>query len=81
MKLKLHLVFLISKSRTDLLDCHPLIREYFGTKMKTEQPNIWLQAHERLYSYYLLTKRAEEQGATHINSRQLAENLLIGSKK
>ena len=33
---------------------------------------------ERLYSYYLLTRRAEDQGATHISSRQLAENLSIG---
>lgn len=33
---------------------------------------------ERLYSYYLLTMHAREDGATHISSRQLAENLLIG---
>lgn len=33
---------------------------------------------ERLYSYYLLAVHAQHQGATHISSRQLAENLLIG---
>ena len=33
---------------------------------------------ERLYSYYLLAQRAKEQGAEHINSRQLAQYLLIG---
>lgn len=33
---------------------------------------------ERLYSYYLLAKRAREQGVTHINSRQLASFLQIG---
>ena len=33
---------------------------------------------ERLYSYYLLTMHAKDDGATHISSRQLAENLLIG---
>jgi redox-sensing transcriptional repressor len=33
---------------------------------------------ERLYSYYLLAQRAKEQGAEHINSRQLAQFLLIG---
>lgn len=33
---------------------------------------------ERLYSYYLLAMHAHEDGSTHISSRQLAENLLIG---
>lgn len=33
---------------------------------------------ERLYSYYILAQRAQEQGATHISSRQLAQYLLIG---
>ncbi|SEA91677.1 SEFIR domain-containing protein [Thiothrix caldifontis] len=35
-----------------LLDCHPLIREYFGKQLKDNQPEIWQQAHERLYEYY-----------------------------
>ncbi|UJS25771.1 TIR domain-containing protein [Thiothrix winogradskyi] len=34
------------------LDCHPLIREYFGGQLKTQQPQAWQQAHERLYGYY-----------------------------
>lgn len=33
---------------------------------------------ERLYSYYLLSAHARDSGATHISSRQLAENLQIG---
>lgn len=33
---------------------------------------------ERLYSYYLLALRAQEQGAKHISSRQLSEYLAIG---
>ncbi len=33
---------------------------------------------ERLYSYYLLAQYAQDQGATHISSRQLAANLKIG---
>jgi len=33
---------------------------------------------ERLYSYYLLAQHAQEQGVTHISSRQLAANLKIG---
>lgn len=34
------------------LDCHPLIREYFGGQLQTQQPQAWQQAHERLYEYY-----------------------------
>jgi tetratricopeptide (TPR) repeat protein len=34
------------------LDCHPLIREHFGEKLKEENPEGWKQAHTRLYHYY-----------------------------
>ncbi|MDD4964504.1 MAG: hypothetical protein PHI11_11375 [Gallionella sp.] len=35
-----------------LLDCHPLIREYFGKQLKTKQPKAWEQGHKKLYEYY-----------------------------
>ncbi|MFI0400008.1 MAG: SEFIR domain-containing protein [Thiolinea sp.] len=38
--------------RPDLLDCHPLIREYFGGQLQAQQPQVWQQAHGRLYEYY-----------------------------
>ncbi len=34
------------------LDCHPLIREYFGQQLQTQHPGTWQQAHARLYEYY-----------------------------
>jgi hypothetical protein len=34
------------------LDCHPLIREYFGKQLQTQHPDAWQQAHARLYEYY-----------------------------
>lgn len=34
------------------LDCHPLIREYFGGQLLVTKPQAWQQAHERLYGYY-----------------------------
>ncbi len=34
------------------LDCHPLIREYFGQQLRDTQPEAWQQAHEVLYEYY-----------------------------
>jgi len=42
----------------DTLDCHPLIREYFGEKLKKNNPETWKEAHSRLYEYY--KKHAKE---------------------
>jgi len=37
---------------SDKLDCHPLIREHFGEKLKKHNPEAWKEAHFRLYEYY-----------------------------
>ncbi|MCG8457352.1 MAG: CHAT domain-containing protein, partial [Holophagales bacterium] len=34
------------------LDCHPLIREYFGTAFEARFPEVWIEAHRRLFEYY-----------------------------
>jgi tetratricopeptide (TPR) repeat protein len=36
----------------DALDCHALIREHFGEKLKGDNPEAWKEAHYRLYEYY-----------------------------
>ena len=36
----------------DALDCHSLIREYFGEKLKGDNPEAWKEAHNRLYEYF-----------------------------
>lgn len=41
-----------SKYEPDILDCHPLIREHFGQKLKESNPAAWKEAHSRLYEYY-----------------------------
>ena len=46
-----HRMLSAHEGRPDLLDCHPLIREYFGGQLQTQQPQAWQQAHERLYEY------------------------------
>ena len=33
----------------DTLDAHPLLREYFGRQLRTQQPDAWRAAHRRLY--------------------------------
>ncbi|MGB9293821.1 MAG: TIR domain-containing protein [Desulfobaccales bacterium] len=38
--------------KPDDLDCHPLIREYFGERLQVENPEGWLAGHNRLYEYY-----------------------------
>jgi tetratricopeptide (TPR) repeat protein len=40
------------ESDPDTLDCHPLVREYFGEKLQKGNPAAWRQAHSRLYEYY-----------------------------
>ena len=36
----------------DTLDCHPLLREYFGEKLRASNPKAWREGHSRLYEYY-----------------------------
>ncbi|HLO17230.1 MAG TPA: tetratricopeptide repeat protein, partial [Anaerolineales bacterium] len=36
----------------NVLDCHPLLREHFGEKLKAVNPIAWRDAHSRLYEYY-----------------------------
>ncbi|MCP4688105.1 MAG: tetratricopeptide repeat protein, partial [Desulfobacterales bacterium] len=36
----------------EVLDCHPLTREYFGRKLKEDHPEAWKEAHGRLFEYY-----------------------------
>jgi tetratricopeptide (TPR) repeat protein len=40
------------KDRPDDLDCHPLVREYFGGKLKKNKSEAWQEGHRRLYEYY-----------------------------
>ena len=34
------------------LNCHPLIREHFGQRLKENNPEAWKEGHSRLYEYY-----------------------------
>lgn len=46
-----HHLLLAQQQGSDLLDCHPLLREYFGRRLKS-QTEVWQQAHRCLYDYY-----------------------------
>jgi tetratricopeptide (TPR) repeat protein len=34
------------------LDTHPLVREYFGEQLRTQQTDAWKECNRRLYHYY-----------------------------
>ena len=34
------------------LDTHPLVREYFGEQLRSEQTDAWKECNRRLYEYY-----------------------------
>jgi tetratricopeptide (TPR) repeat protein len=34
------------------LDTHPLVREYFGEQLRSQQTNAWKECNRRLYKYY-----------------------------
>ena len=34
------------------LDAHPLVREYFGEQLRSQQTNAWKECSRRLYEYY-----------------------------
>ncbi len=47
-----HLTHLPALRELESLDAHPLVREHFGQKMATEQPEAWQEANARLYRFY-----------------------------
>ena len=42
------------------LDCHPLVREHFGEKLKNDKPEAWREGHSRLYEYYKGVPKKEQ---------------------
>jgi len=35
-----------------VLDCHPLVREHFGERLREKNPDGWRECHRRLYHYF-----------------------------
>ncbi len=57
--------------RPESLDCHPLIREYFGGKLKSDNFDAWKEAHSRLYEFY------KSQSREYPDTIEEMTNLLI----
>ena len=43
------------------LDSHPLLREYFGLRLRTQQPKAWRAAHRRLFQHLCTATQEGEQ--------------------
>jgi tetratricopeptide (TPR) repeat protein len=44
---------LITVQSDGTLGCHPLVREFFGERFRTENPDEWRDAHSRLFDYFV----------------------------
>jgi hypothetical protein len=44
------------------LDAHPLIREYFGTRLREQQPETFREAHSRLFDHLCETTEHQPDG-------------------
>ncbi len=52
MLVRLRKAGLLLEARQDSYDTHPLIRNYFGEQLKTQNPSAWQQAHLVLFEYF-----------------------------
>ena len=41
----------MSHHAPDEIDAHPLVREHFGERLRTEKPEAWRAGHGRLYEH------------------------------
>lgn len=47
-----------SQDQPDTLDTHPLVREYFGKRLKQDYPAAWREANDRIYEHLKRTTPA-----------------------
>ncbi len=47
-----NLLNIVNSNLLEVYDSHPLVREYFATRLKQKYSEEWHQAHSNLYEYY-----------------------------
>lgn len=52
---RLEEIHLLTVQADGSLDAHPLLREYFGQRLRATQPEAWREAHRRLYEHLCAT--------------------------
>jgi hypothetical protein len=60
------------------LDAHPLIREYFGERLRGSQENAWREAHGRLFDFLAKNTDYQPEGLTGL--QPLYEAIFHGSQ-
>ena len=68
---------LLAREVGDTLDAHPLVREHFAGRLRTEAPAAWQTGHERLYRHFEAAA-AEDQPATLAGLEPLFRAVLHG---
>ncbi|MGH8487720.1 MAG: NACHT domain-containing protein [Gammaproteobacteria bacterium] len=58
---RLEEINLLSVQDDGSVDCHPLLREYFATQLRQQQPEAWRAAHRRLYEHLSATTKDKPQ--------------------
>ena len=51
------------------LDAHPLLREYFGSRLRRQQPEAWRAAHRRLYEHLCATMQDKPEPNSKTSNR------------
>ena len=67
---------LLARDGGDSLDAHPLVREHFADRLRTEAPAAWQAGHERLYRHFAGV--ADDQPATLVGMEPLFRAVLHG---
>jgi tetratricopeptide (TPR) repeat protein len=52
---RLQEINLVDVSETGAVDCHPLFREYFANRLKSNEPKAFREAHSRLFDHLCAT--------------------------
>ena len=58
---RLEEINLLAVQADGCVDCHPLLREYFGGQLRQAQPEAWRAAHRRLYEHLCATTKEGDQ--------------------
>jgi len=53
---------LITRPDVETVDGHPLVREHFGAVLQRQSPEVWKQAHARLFEYFRTIPDQDQPG-------------------
>lgn len=46
------LITITNHKQSNIIDCHPLLREFFSERLFLKKPESWREAHSRLFDFY-----------------------------